>query len=140
MIPRRIVLALLSLNFATPAGASYLYWRNGSVTYLPDELMLFAVALAAAALLWLVLNENASSSSIGQMSLDLPDEVREPESVEYYDDMTDRTRALKRKLDADTDLAQSYISAARARAELDEIAEIEDAGHGRMNRRINSRR
>ena len=52
------------------------------------------------------------------MSLDLPDEVRDPQSVEYYDDMTERTRALKRKLDADTELAESYINASRAKAAL----------------------
>ena len=35
--------------------------------------------------------------------------------------MTARTRALKCKLDADTELAESYIKAARARAELDDL-------------------
>src|SRR5262245_17739234 len=128
MIPRRIVLALLSLNITTPAGASYLHWPNGSVTHLPDGLMVLAVLGCVAATFWLLLNEDSSSSSsVARMSLDLPEEVREPESVEYYDDMTERTRALKRKLDADTELAESYLKAARARVDLEDIDEAEDA-------------
>jgi hypothetical protein len=139
MIPRGIVLALLSLNFATPAGASYLYWPNGSVTHLPDELIILAVLISAAAF-FLSKMGNSPSSRVDRMSLDLPEEVREPESVEYYDDMTERTRALKSKLDADTELAETYINASRTRAELEEIEEIEAALGRRLSKDINARR
>jgi hypothetical protein len=106
-------------------------------------MLMLAVVIGAMACLWLLSSsteDTSMSSSVGQMSLDLPDEVREPESVEYYDDMTERTRALKRKLDADTELAESYIGAARARAELEKIDETEDTLDHRLNRRVNARR
>jgi hypothetical protein len=139
MIPRIIAFALLVLNSATPAGASYLYWRDGSVTYVPDEIILALLVAGAAACLW-HLNEHSSGSSIvSEMSLDLPDEVREPESVEYYDDVTERTRALKRKLDAETELAESYIRAARAKAELEDLDNIRPARTGRHGARGHGR-
>ena len=127
MITRIVVLALLGLTTSTPADAVYLYWRDRSVTYVPDELILIAALLGAAALLWFVVEESSSTSSnVDQLSLDLPHELREPQSIEYYDELTDRTRAVMRKLDADTELAESYIKAARARAELQDIDEPAD--------------
>ena len=97
--------------------AYYLYWPDGSVTCVPDEMLLLGALIGLAACFWLVDSwiERASSSS------SIPKEVREPQSVEYYQDMTERTHALKRKLDADTELAESYIKAARARAERDDL-------------------
>jgi hypothetical protein len=139
MIPRILALALLILSSASQAEAAlYLHWRDGSVTHVPDEMIMLALVIGALACLWFlfsIMEDTSSSSSVDQVSLDLPEEVRTPESVEYYDDMTERTRALKRKLDADTELAESYIGAARARAELEEIDETD-----RLNRRINGRR
>ena len=139
-----VALALLIATPATPAGAEYfLRWPNGLVTYLPDEMILLAVLIGALACFWLLystVDGSSSSSSITRMSVDLPDEMRKPESVEYYDDMTERTRALKRKLDADTELAESYISASRARAELEEIDEREAALGRRLSQHINERR
>jgi hypothetical protein len=129
MIVRILAIALLSSILVEPADAGfYLYWRNGSVTYFPDEIVLFAGLVAVAACLGLfyycIENTSSSSSRIAQMNLDLPDEVRELESVEHYDEMTARTRALKEKLDADTGLAESYINAARARAALDDLEDL----------------
>ena len=64
---------------------------------------------------------------------DFPDELNAPESPEYYDDQASRARALKRKLDAETALAESYINAKRTRAELDEIEAILE--HDKAKRR-----
>jgi hypothetical protein len=127
MIGRIIVAVPLAVAVARPASAGfYLYWQDGSVTYFPDEIVLFAGLFTVAVCLGIIYSciengSSSSSSSIAQMDLDLPDEVREPEPVEYYNDLTARTRALKEKLDADTELAESYIKAARARAALDDL-------------------
>jgi hypothetical protein len=127
---RILALATLIVASASPADAGfYLYWQDGSVTYFPDGfLVLLAGFLAVAICLGLVYycieNGSSTSSSIAHMDLDLPEEVREPESVEHYDDVTARTRALKEKLDADTELAESYIKAARARAALDDLEDV----------------
>ena len=96
---------------------------DGSVTYVPDEIvmLLLLLAIAVSLILDYVCSKHTSPSSVARMSLDLPEEVQTPESVEYYDDMSARTRALKRKLDADTELAESYIKAGRAKAELEDL-------------------
>jgi hypothetical protein len=129
MCIRIFVIAILIIAAASPANAGfYLYWQDGSVTYLPNEIVLLAALLVAAIGVGLIYsgieNASSSSSSIVQMDLDLPEEVRQPESVEYYDEMTGRTRALKEKLDADTELAESYIRSARARAALDDLEDV----------------
>ena len=116
---RIFAIAGLVIASASPADAGfYLYEQDGSVTYFPDEIVLLAGLLGVAICLGLIYHciENASSSSsnIAQMNLDLPEEVSEPESVEYYDDMTTRTRALKHKLDADTG-ARGKLHKGRAR-------------------------
>jgi hypothetical protein len=124
MLVRILPLILLTGVSATPADAGrYVYWRDGSVTYLPDEVVTLAVVLGLLLCIGLVFAciAGVSSSSVTRMSLDLPEEIREPDTVKHYEEMTERTRALKRKLDADTELAESYIKAARARAALDDL-------------------
>jgi hypothetical protein len=126
MITRILPVLLLVATARPPDAGYYLYWRDGSVSYLPDELIGLAALVAlvvGVAVLLACIDGATSSSGVTQMSLDLPEEIREPESVEQYEDMAARTRALKRKLDADTDLAESYIKAARTRAALDDLDE-----------------
>ena len=107
------------------AGGYYLYWRDGSVSYLPDGVIALAALIGLVVCIVVVaalIDGISSPSSVDQTGgLDLPDEIKKPDTVEHYEDMTARTRALKRKLDADTELAESYIKAARARAELDDL-------------------
>jgi hypothetical protein len=59
-------------------------------------------------------------------------EIAEPQSVEYYEELTSRARALKRTLDAETELAESYINTMRTRGLLDELPEMLD--HDRAKR------
>jgi len=54
----------------------------------------------------------------------LPPEFRTDDSAEDYDAQATRLRALKRKLDAEAELTESYINAELARGKLDEVAEI----------------
>jgi Domain of unknown function (DUF4189) len=46
------------------------------------------------------------------------------ENAEHYDNEAARFRAMSRKLDAETELADSFIKAKRTRAELDDIEEM----------------
>jgi hypothetical protein len=112
----------------TPAAADfYLPLAAGGYLVIPDLLVLFGAALM------IVVVAATFESSGGGGSDELPPEIRTPEPPEYYDDQASRARALKRKLDAETALAESYINAKRARAELDEIEEI--LGHDKAKRR-----
>lgn len=115
----RIALAMIGTVLLTSqamAGGFWVQMTDGWI-YIPDELLIAFIFVVVAAVALTAM----SSSSVARMSRDLPEEVREPQSVEYYEHMTARTRALKRKLDADTELAESYIKAARTRAERDDL-------------------
>jgi hypothetical protein len=121
---------LAATSVTTPAVADF-YFRlpNGRYLYLPDELILFAgVVLLAVAIGILTADDSSKHTGAGFL-----DEISTPESVEYYEDQAARTRALKRKLDEETELAESVINAKRARAELDEIEEI--LNHDKAKRR-----
>jgi len=137
MIARIIASAPFVLAAATPADAGYyVYWRDGSVSYLSDGVIALAALIGLVVCIVVVaalIDGISSPSSVDQTGgLDLPDEIKKPDTVAHYEDMTARTRSLKRKLDADTELAKSYIEAARARAELDDIEK-------ESNRRANGR-
>ena len=61
MNPRTTALTLLGLMTSTPADAVYLYWRDRSITYVPDELFYLQLSLGGLALLWpMSLNETSS--------------------------------------------------------------------------------
>jgi hypothetical protein len=121
----RIIALLTASVLPMPAAAHYYYRLDGSIGYAPDEVIAFIAVVGGLVLIIAVIaaciDEVSSSTNVGSNSLDLPEELKAPESVEQYDDMAARTRALKRKLDADTELAESYLKAARTRAALDDI-------------------
>jgi hypothetical protein len=126
------IVALVMTSGSVANAAFNLYWPDDTVMYIPDEVIfvigVVALVVCLALICALIEEATSSSSSIAQMDLDLPEEVSEPESVEYYDEVTARTRALKDKLDADTELAESYIKAARARAALEDLEVRRDSG------------
>jgi hypothetical protein len=114
-------IALLTPTSATPAVADfYIELANGRYLVLPDVLVFFVGVVILLGVVAAFI-ESASSRSGGT---DLPDEITNPEPAEYYEGQAARVRALKRKLDAETELAQSFINAKRTRAELDEIEEV----------------
>ena len=82
---------LFVLAAASPAQAAYLSWADA---YVPDEVLMLGLLLFAGLCLYVGSDDTSSSSNVARMSLDLPEEVQSPESVEYYDDMSARTRAL----------------------------------------------
>ena len=122
--------ALANVVGVTPAAADfYIELADGRYLVIPD-LFAFMVAVSAIGGVLMII---ASSSSSGRGGSDLPSEIDTPEPAEYYEDQASRARALKRNLDAETELAESYINAKRTRAELDEIEEI--LGHDKAKRR-----
>jgi hypothetical protein len=115
-----LVLAAAAAASSPVAADFYLQLPNGNYLFIPD---LFVVAVALSIVLSIIyaVTHSGGSASVGD---DLPTELSTPESADYYEDQASRARALKRKLDAETDLAESFINAKRTRAELDEIEEI----------------
>jgi len=117
---RLVATALVATTIAaTPAVADfYIQKADGNYLVISDLLVLLAAALVLSGIS--ALYESLTNSDDG----DTDSEISTPEPAEYYDDQASRARALKRKLDAETELADSYINAKRTRAELDEIEEI----------------
>lgn len=126
MIARRLLFALLALPATvTPAAAEglYIYWGDGSVSYLRPESVLallltgFLVAAAIAGIIAACEQENTTT-------MVTPYEVTAPPTAEGYHQEADRIKAMARKIDAEAQLAESYINAMRTRALLEELPEI----------------
>src|ERR1700730_9869003 len=115
-----LVLAAAATASSPAAADFYIRLPNGDYLFIPEE---FVVAVALAIVLSIIYAVTHARSS-ASASDDLPTELSTPESADYYEDQASRARALKRKLDAETELAESFINAKRTRAELDEFEEI----------------
>ena len=119
----RIASAMIGTVLLTSHAMAGGFWRQSADgwIYIPDGLVivLIGAVVALAALIAIVCSDESKPSAT--FSEYLPEVLQTPESVEYYEDMTARTRALKRQLDADTELAESYIKAGRAKAELEDL-------------------
>jgi hypothetical protein len=131
-IAKAVGLAFLALSITATPAAAYIVipLRDGSYL-LVNELAVLVVVGVVAAIVFAVSNFSGSSG-------DEITEIETPEPTEYYEDRAARARALKRKLDADTELADSFIKAARTKGELDELSEI--LGHDKVKRLLKRRR
>jgi hypothetical protein len=92
-------------------------WPNGQSTYVTDDAFFVGLAVVA----FLVLCGLLSSSSGGSSSDSSPSVA---DQTQQYEDDAAQYRAMSRKLDAETDLADSLIKAKRTRAELDDVEEF----------------
>lgn len=118
MIRLLTVAALILATTAGPASALWMEWPNGAYTYVPNELIILGAIVGLGVVLAAAFSSSSSTSSFT---------VHDPggfDSAEHYDQEAERVRALSRKLDAETDLAESYIKAKRTRAELDDVEEM----------------
>ena|ERR1700676_2195487 len=94
-------------------------WPNGESTYVtPDPLLVGIIALVGLVFLYVLLPSSSGGDSTSDTSL------TSAEQTQQYDDEAAQYRALSRKLDAETDLADSLIKAKRARAELDDVEQF----------------
>jgi hypothetical protein len=91
-------------------------WPNGRSSYVTDNA--FFVGLAVVAFLVLCLLGSSSGGGASGSSLSATDQAQQ------YEDEAAQYRAMSRKLDAETDLADSLIKAKRTRAELDDVEEF----------------
>jgi hypothetical protein len=125
-----IRLSGLALSFTmtvTPAYAyayayTYIELGNGRYLQLPDRPVLLALllVLGAGALLVALFQLVTYPRTYYQV----PQQVIYPDTAEHYEKEAARLRALKHKLDAETELTESYIKAERAKAEAQELSEI----------------
>jgi hypothetical protein len=118
MMKGLIVSVFLLVVTTGPASALWIEWPNGSYTYVPNELIILAAIVALGGGLAAAFS---SSSSVASFTVHDPDGL---DSAEHYDSEAARFRALSRKLDAETDLAESVIKAKRTRAELHDVEEL----------------
>src|SRR5438128_1849883 len=113
-----LVAAVATLTTVTPATARdlYIYWSDGSVTHLtPQGFLLLFVGLLLSVLA-LIYNIYGIVTSY-QVSV-------RPRTDESYQQEAERIRAMAQKIDAEAQLAESYINAMRTRAHLEEAPEI----------------
>ena len=94
-------------------------WPNGQSTYVTDDA--FFVGLVVVVVAFLVLCGLLGSSSGGDTS---GSSLSATDQAQQYEDEAAQYRAMSRKLDAETDLADSLIKAKRTRAELDDVEEF----------------
>ncbi len=129
---RIFLLALVVMgNLLTPASA-YIENERGDGAFVVYLIVMLPFLMAALAYGAALSSRPRSYTTVTLPTVTLPKEISTPETVEYYEEHTARARALKSKLDAETELAESYINAMRTKGELDELSEI--LGHDKTKR------
>ena len=114
------IACLLSAAMSGPAHADFwIDWPNGRSTYLTDGALFFWLFVG---IVTLIVCAAASPSSKGESTSSST--LSATGLAQQYDDEASQYRAMSRKLDAETDLAESVIKAKRTRAELDDIEEF----------------
>lgn len=120
MVNRIALLAVMTVYGAIPAAAREytVRWADGSPR---EKTVIFLIILAVLCfVIFAVVLVSTSSSPVGSFGGRYP--LGAPtQPVEYYEDQAARYRAIKRELDAQIDLAESYINARRTRAELEDL-------------------
>lgn len=130
LIVKTLAGLIVSLIVSRPAFALYIELPNGYV-FIPNELLLIGGVAILITVIWAAIAE--SSKGEHASTVGLPKELRTSEPAEHYDDQAGRARALRRKLDAETELAKSYLEAVRSKAELDDLTEF--LSHDKAKRR-----
>jgi hypothetical protein len=124
---RLLMLSGISLvTMVSPAAALEIDFNDGSYLYIPNGVILFCVFIFVAVV---AVGVGMSSSSKSPA-----DDAGAADLARQYDDEAAQCRAMSRKLDAETDLAESLIKAKRTRAELDDIEAIFKDGKSRRRR------
>jgi hypothetical protein len=136
IFPLTIGIVLISSATATLAAADfYIEMPDGSWLFIPEPLLLVFVLLSVLALGSIMTAGGSRERRTAGDDLGFPQGLGTPESSEYYDDQAAKARALKRKLDAETELAESYLKGKRVRAELDEVEYILELDTARRRQR-----
>lgn len=107
---------VLTAALAQPAAALWIEHADGTFTDIPDGIVFCVLVVVVVAGIASFASTSSTSSA--------DEEVNAAELARQYDDEAAQYRAMSRKLDAETDLAESLIKAKRTRAELDDIESI----------------
>lgn len=110
-----------------PAAAFEVDFNDGSYLYIPNGFILLCGFLLIVGVIVVGAVTSSSHRSAG-------DDVSAADLARQYDDEAARYRAMSRKLDAETDLAESVIKAKRTRAELDDFEAMFKDGKARRRR------
>jgi len=120
-------------------GYLIIQWVNGDISAIPMVVVFFFVFALIVGLLIACVLDMEKNARVRRQYADyyaaqsrLPAEITTPQSVDYYSEQTARVLELKKKLDAQTALAESYIRAMRTKGELEELPEI--LGHDQAKR------
>lgn len=114
---RLLILTIVAVCSAVrPAVALVLRYTDGSYQDIPNDWIFWAVVFVVAGAFVTSWSNSSSDSSDA--------ELHATGSAEEYEEEAARYRALSRKLDAETDLAESLIKAKRTRAELEDAEEL----------------
>ena len=119
---RKLMTIACLLSAAMPGTAHadfWIDWPNGRSSYVTDDAFfvgLFVVVVAFLALCGLFSSSSGGGTSGSSLSA--------VDQAQQYEDEAAQYRALSRNLDAQTDLAESFIKAKRSRAELDDVEEF----------------
>ena len=95
----------------------------------PRVVLMFVVAAAVIAVAIAFCEQSGSSANSpgADTTNNLPAEIANPQSVDYYQDQTARVDAYMQFLDAEAESARRYIEMMRLKAEAAEIAnQVED--------------
>jgi hypothetical protein len=94
---------------------------DGRASYIFDGVILIVVLFIGFIIVRVIFGSTSSGMAIGGSA-----------SAEYFDHETARFQAMSRNLDAESELAESYVKARRTKAEVDELGEI--LGHDKAKR------
>lgn len=112
------ITCLLSAATLQSARADFwIDWPNGQSTYVTDDAFFIGLVVVAFLVVCGLLGSSSGGGASGS-SLSATDQAQQ------YEDEAAQYRAMSRKLDAETDLADSLIKAKRTRAELDDVEEF----------------
>jgi hypothetical protein len=105
---------IICVTVRPAAAAFWVEWPNGYDTFVSDDAIFWGVIIVVAFIVGAaVVSDSSRKAQLAAM-----------DSTEYYEDEAARYRAMSRKLDAETDLAESLIKAKRTRAELDDVEQM----------------
>jgi flagellar biosynthesis/type III secretory pathway M-ring protein FliF/YscJ len=102
-----------------PAAALWIDRQDGSSIYISNDLIFWSAVFVLAFII-----AGLFVSSTFKVNESAAHDLSAADLAQQYDDETAQYRAMSRKLDAESDLAESLIKAKRTRAELDDIEEM----------------
>jgi hypothetical protein len=109
---------LSAVTLQSARAGFWIDWPDGESSYVTDGTVFVALFAVIAGIVLCSLLSSTSGNGSSDSSLSAA------EQAQQYDDEAAQYRAMSRRLDAETNLADSLIKAKRTRAELDDVEEF----------------